>query len=130
MLYSATNSKLVYPEVKFSHPPSSTSDYNYQAFHHHCKTPRSPRTQPTASHSDYRITENFYNPTYKTYLPTIELAGTIWSSIISETNLQKLESTQNAALRIITGCNYMMPTLNICMMKQTPYHSPSPNRHA
>src|SRR3989442_8132889 len=43
--------------------------------------------------------------TYKTLiLPVIEYASTIWSPIISDTNLQKLQTTQNIALRVITGC--------------------------
>ena len=43
--------------------------------------------------------------TYKTIiLPVIEYASTVWSPIISDTNLQKLQTTQNNALRIITGC--------------------------
>src|SRR3989441_6816734 len=43
--------------------------------------------------------------TYKTLiLPVIEYASTIWSPIISDTNLQKLQTTQNNALRVITGC--------------------------
>ena len=36
--------------------------------------------------------------------PIIEYASTIWSPITSITNLQKLQSTQNKALRIATGC--------------------------
>jgi retron-type reverse transcriptase len=43
--------------------------------------------------------------TYKTIiLPVIEYASTVWSPAISDTNLQKLQTTQNNALRIITGC--------------------------
>lgn len=43
--------------------------------------------------------------TYKTFtLPVIEYASTIWSPVISNLNLQKLQSTQNEALRVITGC--------------------------
>src|SRR5437867_3673401 len=43
--------------------------------------------------------------TYKTLiLPVIEYASTIWSPVISDTNLQKLQTTQNSALRVITGC--------------------------
>ena len=36
--------------------------------------------------------------------PIIEYASTIWSPIIADSNLQKLQTTQNSALRIITGC--------------------------
>ena len=43
--------------------------------------------------------------TYKTIvLPVIEYASTVWSPVISDTNLQKLQSVQNHALRITTGC--------------------------
>ena len=43
--------------------------------------------------------------TYKTLvLPVIEYASTIWSPVISDTNLHKLQTTQNNALRVITGC--------------------------
>jgi hypothetical protein len=43
--------------------------------------------------------------TYKSVvLPVIEYASTIWYPHISATNLQKLQSTQNEALRTITGC--------------------------
>ena len=43
--------------------------------------------------------------TYKTIVrPIIEYASTIWSPIMSNTNLEKLQTTQNTALRIITGC--------------------------
>src|SRR5207248_2695928 len=43
--------------------------------------------------------------TYKTIiLPVIEYASTVWYPIISDTNLQKLQSTQNSALRVVTAC--------------------------
>src|SRR5881296_2283226 len=43
--------------------------------------------------------------TYKTIvLPVIEYASTVWSHTISDSNLQKLQITQNDALRVITGC--------------------------
>lgn len=43
--------------------------------------------------------------TYKAVvLPVIEYASTVWSPMISESNLGKLQTTQNNALRIITGC--------------------------
>ena len=43
--------------------------------------------------------------TYKaTVRPIIEYGSTIWSPIIKETNLNKLQVTQNTALRIATGC--------------------------
>src|SRR5688572_1469045 len=43
--------------------------------------------------------------TYKTIiLPVIEYTSTVWYPIISDTNLQKLQNTQNSALRVITGC--------------------------
>jgi len=43
--------------------------------------------------------------TYKTIArPVLEYGNTIWSPIISDMNLQKLLTTQNTALRIITGC--------------------------
>src|SRR5688572_17189560 len=49
--------------------------------------------------------------TYKTIiLPVIEYASTIWYLIISDTNLQKLQTTQNSALRVVTGCT---PDTNI-----------------
>jgi hypothetical protein len=43
--------------------------------------------------------------TYKTVvLPVIEYASTVWSPIVSDSNIKKLQTTQNAALRIATGC--------------------------
>lgn len=43
--------------------------------------------------------------TYKTITrPIIEYANTIWSPIASETNISKLQTIQNQALRTITGC--------------------------
>lgn len=43
--------------------------------------------------------------TYKAITrPQIEYASTIWSPIVSETNMNKLQVTQNTALRIATGC--------------------------
>src|SRR5688572_22177895 len=43
--------------------------------------------------------------TYKTIiLPVIEYASTVWYPIVSDTNLQKLQTTQNSALRVVTGC--------------------------
>src|SRR6476661_4009815 len=43
--------------------------------------------------------------TYNTITrPVIEYGNTVWSPIISDTNLNKLQTTQNTALRIITGC--------------------------
>jgi hypothetical protein len=43
--------------------------------------------------------------TYKAVVrPIFEYASTIWYPILSESNLQKLQTTQNSALRIITGC--------------------------
>ena len=43
--------------------------------------------------------------TYKAItLPVIEYASTIWSPIISDVNLNKLQIIQNDALRTITGC--------------------------
>src|SRR6476469_2420782 len=43
--------------------------------------------------------------TYKTITqPVIEYGNTLWLPIISDTNLNKLQTTQNTALRIITGC--------------------------
>src|SRR6185436_17259905 len=43
--------------------------------------------------------------TYKTIvLPVIEYASTVWSPNMTESNLRLLQSTQNSALRIITGC--------------------------
>src|SRR6476469_4398157 len=43
--------------------------------------------------------------TYKAITrPVIEYGNTLWSPIISYTNLNKLQATQNTALRIITGC--------------------------
>ena len=43
--------------------------------------------------------------TYKTLTrPIIEYASTIWSPIISETNLHKLQTIQNSSFRILTGC--------------------------
>lgn len=39
--------------------------------------------------------------TYKTILrPHLEYASTIWAPILSETNLKKLQTLQNAALRV------------------------------
>src|SRR5437867_6648100 len=43
--------------------------------------------------------------TYKTItLPVIEYASTVWSPTISDSNLQKLQITQNNAPRVVTGC--------------------------
>ena len=43
--------------------------------------------------------------TYKTISrPIIEHASTIWSSTASKTNINKLQTVQNTALRIATGC--------------------------
>ena len=43
--------------------------------------------------------------TYKTICrPILEYASTIWSPIVSNTNINKLQTTQNTALRIATGC--------------------------
>jgi hypothetical protein len=43
--------------------------------------------------------------TYKAItLPILEYANTIWSPIISDTNINKLQTIQNKALRIATGC--------------------------
>ena len=36
--------------------------------------------------------------------PILEYASTIWSSITPTTNITKLQSIQNTALRISTGC--------------------------
>merc|ERR1712074_525521 len=43
--------------------------------------------------------------TYKTITrPLIEHANTIWSPIISDNSISKLQTVQNKALRAITGC--------------------------
>jgi len=43
--------------------------------------------------------------TYKTLTrPVLEYASTIWAPIVSKTNLQKLQTVQNSALRTATGC--------------------------
>jgi hypothetical protein len=43
--------------------------------------------------------------TYKTITrPILEYASSIWSPLVSDTNTQKLQTIQNAALRTITGC--------------------------
>src|SRR6478609_5210346 len=43
--------------------------------------------------------------TYKAITrPIIEYGNTLWSPIISESNLNKIQTTQNTALRITTGC--------------------------
>ena len=43
--------------------------------------------------------------TYKTITrPIMEYANTVWSPITSNTNINKLQTTQNQALRTITGC--------------------------
>ena len=45
------------------------------------------------------------NITYKTITrPIVEYASIIWSPIISNTNMNKLRTIQNSALRTITGC--------------------------
>ena len=36
--------------------------------------------------------------------PSLEPANTTWSPIISNTNIKKLQTIQNTALRIVTGC--------------------------
>ena len=46
------------------------------------------------------------NITYKAITrPILEYASTIWSPIISNTNMNKLQTLQNFALRTITGCS-------------------------
>ena len=43
--------------------------------------------------------------TYKTITRSqIEYASTVWSPIISDTQMSKLQTIQNTALRIATGC--------------------------
>jgi hypothetical protein len=43
--------------------------------------------------------------TYKTLTrPVIEYANTVWSPIVSDTNIKKLQIVQNKALRTVTGC--------------------------
>jgi endonuclease/exonuclease/phosphatase (EEP) superfamily protein YafD len=43
--------------------------------------------------------------TYKAITrPIIEYASTIWSPVTSETNIEKLQTVQNQALRLCTGC--------------------------
>ena len=43
--------------------------------------------------------------TYKAITrPTLEYANTIWSPIVSKTNINKLQTIQNTALRVATGC--------------------------
>ena len=45
------------------------------------------------------------NITYKTITrPILEYASTIWSPNISNTNMNKLQTIQNSALRTIAGC--------------------------
>ena len=45
------------------------------------------------------------NITYKAITrPILEYASTIWSPIISNTNMNKLQTIQNSALRTTTGC--------------------------
>ena len=49
--------------------------------------------------------EETLNITYKAITrPILEYASTIWSPIISNTNMNKLQTIQNSALRTITGC--------------------------
>src|SRR5688572_29949465 len=64
--------------------------------------------------------------TYKTIIiPVMEFASTVWSPFISDTNLQKLQTTQNNALRIITGCTsdtstqHLHKEIKILPMKET-----------
>ena len=46
--------------------------------------------------------------TYKVVTePTLENASTIWSPIVSTTNIAKLQNLQNTALRTITGCTHV-----------------------
>ena len=50
-------------------------------------------------------TKETLSTTYKTITrPLIEYANTIWSPITSDTNISKLQTVQNKALRAITGC--------------------------
>jgi len=43
--------------------------------------------------------------TYKSIIrPTPEYGNTLWSPIISESNIEKLQTIQNKCLRKITGC--------------------------
>ena len=50
-------------------------------------------------------TKETLNITYKTITrPILEYASTIWSAIISNTNMNKLQTIQNSALQTITGC--------------------------
>ena len=45
------------------------------------------------------------NSTFKAITcPTLKYANTIWSPIISNTNIKKLQTIQNTALQIAAGC--------------------------
>ena len=53
----------------------------------------------------WRKSKETLNITYKTITrPILEYTSTIWSPIISNTNMNKLQTIQNSALRTITGC--------------------------
>ena len=52
-----------------------------------------------------RATDRTLLTTYKTITrPIIEYASTIWGPIVSQSNLEKLQTIQNSSLRIATGC--------------------------
>ena len=55
--------------------------------------------------------------TYKTAMRrALEYASSIWLSLASSTNINKLQVMQNAALKTATGCTH---TYNICMTKHS-----------
>ena len=50
-------------------------------------------------------TKETLTTTYKTVTrPILEYASTVWSPMVSKTQIQKLQTVQNAALRVATGC--------------------------
>ena len=67
--------------------------------------------------------------------PILEYVSTIWSPLASDTNINKLQITQNTALRIATVCTtetnthlhdetHILPIKDTTAKPQTPYHSP------
>jgi hypothetical protein len=49
-------------------------------------------------------------PTYKQFIRTVlAYASPAWAPALSNTNIQKLQTLQNKALRIVTGCTQSTP---------------------
>jgi len=82
-------------QFQFSFPVPSLGKYTIQNYKFFCE-----RKIPSLL-----VSLLIEHPSYKTMIrPVIEYGSTIWSPVISDTNLKLLQSTQNNALRIATGC--------------------------